>query len=86
MKSLKWILRIWIAIASVIGFLGGWATLAHAGKPAPATSSQSSINIPTQLPTLAPLPNFDNGPVQLQPPAQSQPFQSFMPSFRTRGS
>jgi len=33
MKKLKNFLRVWIAGASVAGFIFGWATFAHANKP-----------------------------------------------------
>jgi hypothetical protein len=46
-------LRILIATGSTIGFLGGWALLAHAGKPVsnmvPTTSTTTtvqSVNLP----------------------------------------
>jgi hypothetical protein len=52
MKYLKISLRVWIAISSMIGFLVGWAMLAHAPKPVQ----------PSQQPALvepAPLLNLD---------------------------
>jgi hypothetical protein len=58
MKSLKKFIRIWIAGASLVGFMGGWLLLAHAGKPAPLQSQ--TPNSVTTLPTLAPLPSLDS--------------------------
>lgn len=97
MKGFKLLLRIWIGIASVLGFLGGWSLLAHANKPAPLIPSSSSAapaSDPqlTPLPTLAPLPSFNgssnssnsNGlqSFQVQPQVQVQNF----PPMRTAGS
>ena len=88
-------LRILIATGSTVGFLGGWALLAHAGKPVaagtvamPDTSTETSITIPSKLPPL----NFSalessnsSGSVQTFVPAPS--FQSFArPRLRTGGS
>jgi hypothetical protein len=84
-------LRLVIATGGAVGFLGGWALLAHAGKPV-ATSTltidtESSITIPSSLPPI----NFSDleasgssGNVQsFVPPS----FQSFgRPRFRTGGS
>jgi hypothetical protein len=47
MKLVKIGLRIWIALGSIVGFLGGWVLLAHAPKPAsflPAASTSSASN------------------------------------------
>ena len=85
MKSLKTVIRIWIATTSVAGFLGGWTLLAHSGKPAPL-QEQPAISEPATLPTLAPLPPIDNPSSSLQPlPALPQVQMSF-PRMRTRGS
>jgi hypothetical protein len=95
MKLWKYGFRIWIAVASVLGFLGGWSFLAHAEKPAPLTSNSNNqdnppvLVDPTPLPTLAPLPSFDNSPsINLQPiPMQQQPsFQRMAPRMRSGGS
>ena len=57
MKNLKAGLRVSIALGSVAGFLGGWALLAHAPKPAPLVQQQMVVE-PAALPTLAPIPSF----------------------------
>jgi hypothetical protein len=68
MKPLKISLRIWIALSSLLSFLGGWALFSHSGKPAPLIASPSapSFNSSDQnaqnavlLPTLQPLPSLD---------------------------
>jgi hypothetical protein len=69
MNTIKKTIRIWIATASVLAFLGGWSLLAHAPKPAPLdpspTMSTSQIQV-TPLPTLPPL-NLNSTSSQLQP-------------------
>jgi len=92
MKTTKNGLRIWIASASVVSFMGGWSLLAHAPKPAPlVTNSQNpSVSAPAlaPLPTLQPLPQL-NGSTQAQnlQPLQTMPqTQSFFPRMRTSGS
>ena len=90
-------LRLVIATGSAVGFLGGWALLAHAGKPvaasastsAPTVDSGTSITIPSSLPPI----NFNaleaqgssSGSIQ---PLMTQPtFQTFSrPRLRTGGS
>ncbi|MCL4487284.1 MAG: hypothetical protein M1570_04040 [Chloroflexi bacterium] len=82
MKSFQRILRIFIMIGSLSGFLGGWALLAHAGKPAPVEAAPVDV---APLATPAPL-NFNNSS-QLQPLPPLQPMPQFsMPTLRTRGS
>ncbi len=91
MKLLKFGIRFWITITSVLSFLTGWIMLAHAPKPNQASSASTNISAP--LPTLAPLNplsgfdsddnNFQNQPLfSVQPNTRSQ----FRPSFRTGGS
>ena len=80
MKTLKFGLRFWITITSVLSFVGGWIMLVHAPKPAQL--------FPDPAPTLAPLPPlFDNSNNN----AQSQSLFGFQPRrsssfFRTGGS
>jgi len=60
-------LRLLIVTGSTIGFMGGWALLAHAGKPASNTdvvvedtsTSTSSAPVAVQVATPAPLPPLD---------------------------
>jgi len=77
MKRFQQVLRAIIATGSVMGFLGGWVLIAHAGKPATA---------PAPLPPLvaiAPLPSI-NAPSSLQP---LPPMRSTLrPRLRTGGS
>jgi len=81
------LLRGWLAITSLFVFIGGWAILGHSGKP--AADNQGFNNNSGEiapLPTLAPLPEFDNGSTIRMLPQQSPSVQVFQPRFRTRGS
>ena len=101
MKTLKTILHYWIAVASLIGFLGGWITLAHAGKPLQPNQPTTSLSVqalqPSQpgqaLPTLAPLDmtgnssgNTSNNNSFFQILTQPQQQQSGFPVLVTKGS
>jgi hypothetical protein len=55
MKTFKTILHYWIAVVSLLGFLGGWVTLAHARKPISNTSSYTTTTNIQAVPTLPPL-------------------------------
>jgi hypothetical protein len=52
MKIYRKVLRFWIAIASVVTFLGGWVILAHSPKP---VQPQSNAVQPANLPNLPPI-------------------------------
>ena len=91
MKLLKFGLRFWITVTSVLSFLTGWVMLSHAPKPNQASSA--SVNISASLPTLEPLnslPDFgsDDHGSQNQPLFNVVPGirSQFRPSFRTGGS
>jgi hypothetical protein len=89
MKNFKNSLHILLAIASVFGFLGGWATLAHSGKPVQPVSYGGQTLDP--LPALAPLPAMnlnattDNSGGGLNIIA-SAPSRRSRPMFTTSGS
>jgi hypothetical protein len=57
MKNFKTSLHILLSVASLVGFLGGWATLAHSRKPLQTTGSDTTTQ--TQLDPLPPLPALD---------------------------
>ena len=83
MKKLKFGLRFWITITSILSFVGGWIMLVHSPKPAQL--------IPDAASTLEPLPPlFDNinDNIQNQSLFSIQPRQRFggNPFFRTGGS
>jgi hypothetical protein len=87
-------LRLIIATGSTIGFLGGWALLAHAGKPVAAGTlatvddTVTTISIPANLPPLdfkALEASGNTGSVQSFVPQPS--LQTFSrPRLRTGGS
>jgi hypothetical protein len=87
-------LRTLIAAGSTVGFLGGWALLAHAGKPvatgtlATVDDTTTTIFVPANLPPIdfkALEATGSSGSVQSFVPAPS--FQSFgRARLRTGGS
>jgi hypothetical protein len=92
MKPFKTLLHILLALGSMVGFLFGWATLAHAGKPVQPGQGQSSQQALAPLPALPPIQSTigsdstSNNPLQfLVPRVQTR---SNFPSngFVTRGS
>jgi hypothetical protein len=58
MNKFQHTLRLIIATGSTVGFLGGWALLAHAGKPVAAGTlatvddTVTTISVPANLPPL----------------------------------
>ena len=90
MKVFRKVLRYWIAIASVLSFLGGWVILAHSPKPVQpqALASQFSKALPALPPIQAYGSSVNNnglGFFSNNAPAASQP-SAGMPRLRTRGS
>ncbi len=88
MQLIKNVIRIWIASASVAGFVGGWAILAHAGKPAPLASGSPAAVQLSPLPTLAPLPPLEGFGSNLQPLPSMPQTRAMLgfPRLRTSGS
>lgn len=85
MKYTKLGLRLWIAMSSVAGFLGGWALLAHSPKPAQLVQNQPVVES-TPLPTLAPLPSFNQRSQGFQQLPSLSQNRGFKPRLRTGGS
>jgi len=85
MKYTKYGLRIWLAMGSVVGFLGGWALLAHSPKPAQPIQNSPVVEF-TPLPTLSPLQPFNQKSQGLQQLPQPSQNRSFRPRMRTGGS
>ena len=77
MKNFKNILRILLTSASLLGFLGGWATLAHARKPIQPVTAQ-----PQTLAPLAPLPSMDGNPANNNTNSGNGLLNIFTPSTR----
>jgi hypothetical protein len=95
--KLRWL----IVTGSTVGFMGGWALLAHAGKPVSNTDTyveDTSFTPPTTVQSAPPanLPPLDfsaieagRGTTNLQPlpiVPDTQPAPVFRPRFRTRTS
>ena len=92
MKTFKTLLRYWIALVSLLGFLGGWITLAHAQKPIQpgASNTSGALTVPGVAP-LQPLNlngdasnGANNNNFSFQPSAPQPQFG--FPMLRTRGS
>jgi hypothetical protein len=84
MKIVKKGMRVWITIAAVFSFLGGWVLFSHSLKPAPLQTSQPSISAPSGNPTfLTPNSNSQSGGFFV--PQQNNTFSS-RPRLRTGGS
>ena len=85
MKTAKTGFRIWFSMASVAGFLGGWALLAHSPKPAQPVQNSPLVEV-TPLPTLAPLASPRGGSRGLQRLPSFPQTRSSLPRMRTGGS
>lgn len=57
MKPYRNFLRIWLAITSVLSFIGGWIILAHSLKPVNPTPAKGTNEL-APLPTLPPIQTF----------------------------
>ncbi len=89
MKIIKKGLRVWLTIASVFTFLGGWIILSHSNKPAPLQISQPAITAPSSNNnTFSQFSsNSNSGISSFNSLFSSQNnFQSFSPRIRTGGS
>ena len=75
MKSFKSLLHIFLGLASMAGFLIGWATFAHSNKPVQPGQTDLSQQ------DLAPLPALP--PIQVDQNSQSSPLQFFAPRQST---
>ena len=92
-------LRLVIATGSAVGFLGGWALLAHAGKPVSNNvisnvSANISANVAAPVAGQVTLPHIDFNALEntgssssVQPlTVQPMPQSFFRPRLRTGGS
>jgi hypothetical protein len=59
MKPYKNFLRYWLAITSVLSFVGGWIIFAHSPKPVQPTTAKGTNSL-APLPTLPPIQTFGN--------------------------
>jgi hypothetical protein len=95
MKQYKLGLRLWIGFSSILGFLGGWALLAQAGKltyPQSPTSNisvaTSTTSLPTEtlnsiLPTVSTIPTLQSSS-GLVSPTKIVPIPSATPQATTQ--
>jgi hypothetical protein len=90
MKIFKKLLHYWIALASVLSFLGGWVILAHSPKPVQSQpGSVQSVALPDLPPIQAYGSNVNNNGLNFfsNNNTQSNPQPSAgVPMLRTRGS
>ena len=90
MKFFRKVLRFWIALASILTFLGGWIILAHSPKPVqtqPGTVQQAVL--PDLPPIQAYGSNVNNnglGFFSNNAPATTNQSLGSVPRLRTRGS
>ncbi len=85
MRTTRLGFRIWLAMASVTGFLGGWILLAHSPKPAQPAPRAPLVEI-TPLPTLEPLPSPRGGTRGLRRLPSFPQVGASLPRLRTGGS
>jgi hypothetical protein len=99
MKSFKTGLHLYMLVASLVTFLGGWIVLAHSRKPVSTAAGSAGSSSPTSLismPTLVLVQSYgsyalpstrSNSSTLLQGvPSAPQSGQSSSPMFRTGGS
>ncbi len=91
MKPFKNFLRYWLAVTSVLTFVGGWIILAHSPKPVQPNKNSSSLAPLPGLPSIQQFGNSNNnnGSGLFSPllPNNSQSGSGFgFPTLRTGGS
>ncbi len=91
MNTSRKLLKIWLTITSVIGFVMGWFFLSHTTDIKTVTVGNTTVNIPAlqAIPTLQSVaPNSANNNVQnfTLNPNTSQAPSFFSPRLRTGGS
>lgn len=91
MKNFRTSLHILLTFTSLLGFMGGWATLAHSRKPMQNTASDTGAAALEPLAPLPPLSTIDNsasnnnsGFINIAP--QSSGVRSRRSFFATSGS
>lgn len=82
------LLRIWLTISSLIGFVAGWIFLSHTAE---AKTVNQVGNTTVQMPEIQPIPTLNSqssggNNVQTFSVNPNPPQQSFSPEFRTGGS
>ena len=79
------LLRLWLTISSVIGFIVGWIFLSHDVDSERVTHVGSTA---VEMPTIQPIPTLNADSITGQPFSinPNPPQQLFSSSFRTGGS
>jgi hypothetical protein len=80
------LVRIWLTISSVIGFVAGWIFLSHTVEAKTVTQVG---NTTVEMPDIQAIPTLNNsgvGNMQTFSINPNPPQQSSAPSFRTGGS
>ena len=80
------LLRLWLTISSLIGFIAGWIFLSHTVEAKTVTQIG---NTTIEMPDIQAVPTLGaSGPGSIQTFSinPNPPQQSFAPSFRTGGS
>ena len=95
MKGLKKLLRWWITLSSMIGFLVGWVFVAQATETEFAggisetlstnTQAVEGLNLPP-IPLVGGVDQVNVQPITIAPSTQSGSSSSFTPPLRTGGS
>ena len=85
-KLTKTLMHVWLSLASVLGFVFGWAFVAHAQKPAPLIAPEVQT-IAYNQPELQPIPTLNDylSNSAFVAPVFQNPTVS-LPRLRTRGS
>lgn len=95
MKGLKKLLRWWITLSSMIGFLVGWVFVARATEAEFAGGTGETLSTNTQtveglnlppIPLVGGVDQVNVQPITIAPSVQSGSSSSFTPPLRTGGS
>jgi hypothetical protein len=80
------LIRIWLTISSVIGFVAGWTFLSHTVEAKTVTRVGNTTVEMSEIQAIPTLGGSGPNSVQTFSINPNQPQQSFSPSFRTGGS
>ncbi|MBI5964184.1 MAG: hypothetical protein HY863_11965 [Chloroflexi bacterium] len=95
MNGLKKLLRWWITLSSMIGFLVGWVFVAQATETEFANSTSETVSTNTQvieglnlppIPSIGGVNQVNAQQITIAPSTQSGSSSSFTPPLRTGGS
>lgn len=91
MNTIKKLLRLWLSLASIGGFLGGWAIIANLAEVSEPETASSETSITIELPAI---PQIDQLVGNTSPQVgavqtftlNTQPSTASAPPMRTGGS